>query len=81
MTELELFARQGGCWYCLENGSRGSLYKTYKQYCDGRNYFNETPVYQVFNSDGKRLFASTNYIEAVRFYESASLLPSTAFSE
>jgi len=69
MTELEMFSRAGGIWICLESSSSGSLYKTYKQYCDGRNYFNETPVFQVFDENGKRILATTNYIEAVRFYE------------
>lgn len=73
MTELELFARQtleqGGEWFLLEQSEAGSLYKTQGKWCDGRNYFNNPPVFQVFDSEGKRIFASESYISAYQFYQ------------
>lgn len=68
MTELECFAKQtleqGGEWWKLEEG----LYvcKT-KQLIN--NYFYDTPVYQVFNPEGKRLFTSTSYRLAYIYWE------------
>ncbi len=68
MTELELFAQQtilqGGIWYELEPG----LYKSQSWHEVRNNFFGDTPVYQVFDSSGKRLFASTNYISAFKFW-------------
>lgn len=68
MTDLELFAKQtleqGGEWYKLEDG----LYLSKSKYLVNNNYFYNTPVYQVFNTEGKRLFASTSYDAAYRFW-------------
>ena len=72
-TELELFAKQtleqGGEWFLLEQSEAGGLYKTQGKWCDGRNYFNTPPVFQVFDSEGKRIFASESYINAYQFYQ------------
>ena len=72
MSDLERFARfqleQGGIWYRLEKCAAGGLYKTQKRYCDGRNDWYETAVYQVFDQDGRRVLATTNYIEAYNKY-------------
>lgn len=71
MTDLEIFARhtieQGGQWYELEPG----LYKSQTwRLIDNRNYFGDVPVYQVFDRNGKRIFASTSFISAFKFWES-----------
>ena len=76
MTELELLAKQtleqGGEWLLLEQSEVGRLYKTQGKWCDGRNYFN-TPVFQVFDSEGKRVFVSESYINAYQFYQGRCL--------
>lgn len=68
-TELELFAeqtiKQGGEWHKLEDG----LYKCFGKHMVGNNYVNDTPVYQVFNSEGKRVFASVSYTLAYSYYQ------------
>lgn len=73
ITELEMFAKQtleqGGVWFMLEESQKGSLYKTWGRYCDGRNYYNTPPVFQVFNAAGKRLFASESYLNALTYYK------------
>ena len=65
MTDLEIFARhtieQGGKWYELEPG----LYKSQNWHEVKNSYYGDTPVYQVFDSSGKRLFATTNYQAAL----------------
>ena len=66
MTDLEVFAtytiEHGGIWYELEPG----MYKSQMWHMtDGRNSYGDTPVYQVFDRSGKRIFASTNYIYAL----------------
>ncbi len=74
MTDLENFSKftieeQHGVWIQLEESDTASLHKSQSTYCDGRNYSYNSPVYQVFDAAGKRLFVSTNYIEAVRYFE------------
>ena len=68
MTELELFAKQtleqGGEWYKLEEG----LFLSKTKYLVGNYYFYNDPVYQVFNSEGKRLMVSTSYDAAYSFW-------------
>ena len=64
MTELELFAKQtleqGGEWVLLEQSEAGRLYKTQGKWCD---------VFQVFDSEGKRVFTSESYFNAHQFYQ------------
>ena len=71
MNELEIFSsftlKQGGVWYELEKYNELGLYKTYSKYTDERNYYNTTPVFQVFK-DGKRMFATTSYKLAYDYY-------------
>ena len=73
MSELEMFAKQtleqGGVWFKLEESKNGSLYKTYGRYCNGWNYYNTPPVFQVFDMAGKRLFVSESYLNALTYYE------------
>lgn len=67
-SELELFAKQtleqGGEWYELEDG----LYESKSKHLVNRNYIYGTPVYQVFNSEGKRVYASISYTLAYNFW-------------
>ena len=76
MSELELFAKQtleqGGEWFALEKSEAGGLYKAHGKWCDGRNYFNTPPVFQVFDSEGKRKFASESYTLAYQYYITGS---------
>jgi len=68
MNDLELFAKrtieQGGEWWRLEDG----LFVSKSKHLVNNNYFYDTLVYQVFNSDGKRLMASTSYFLAYEFW-------------
>lgn len=72
MTELSIFAEatinQGGEWWLIcEDGNVG-LYQSKSKYMLGgqcNHYLN--PVYQVFKN-GNRIFASTNYYEALNEY-------------
>lgn len=70
MRDVELFANdmlsKGGTWFELEKCGAYVLYKTQSIFCDGRNWHGFKPVYQVFDGDGKRVFASTNYNNAMR---------------
>ena len=73
MTELEMLAKQtleqGGEWFLLEQSETGRLYKTQEKWYDSRNRFNTLPVFQVFDSEGKRVFTSESYINAYQFYQ------------
>ena len=66
MTDLELFARHADQWWTLEKSGAYTLCKSQNWHCDGRNYYGDTPVYQVFK-DGKRVLATTNYLYAVEY--------------
>ena len=72
-TELEIFSertlKNGGGWRLLESSPKCSLYKTYDAYESKYNYFRTPPVFQVFDSRGKRLFAGESYYGALTYYE------------
>lgn len=72
MTELELFAKdiieKGGEFYTLETCSRGKLAKTVTHYEVRNQIFNEV-MYQVFNAEGKRVFADVSYNIAYQYYK------------
>lgn len=68
-SELDIYAemtlKRGGVWYRLDEKNGFSVYKTQDKYTE-RNYTGYTaPVYQIFNADGKRVFASTNFTETM----------------
>jgi hypothetical protein len=67
-SELELFAKQtldqGGEWYKLEEG----LYESKSKHLIDNSYIYDTPVYQVFNSEGKRVFSTVSYTLAYNFW-------------
>ena len=72
-TELELLSKQtleqGDEWFLLEQSEAGRLYMVTGEWCNGRNYFNRPPVFQVFDSEDKRVFVSESYINAYQFYQ------------
>lgn len=68
-SELKIFSemtiKRGGIWYLLDEKNGYSLYKTQDKYTE-RNYTGYTaPVYQIYNADGKRVFASTSFTETI----------------
>ena len=72
-SELEIFAemtlKRGGVWYRLDKKNGYSVYKTQDKYTE-RNYTGyTTPVYQIYNADGKRVFASTSFTETMRKFK------------
>ena len=79
-TELDIFAemtlKRGGVWYRLDEKNGFSVYKTQDKYTE-RNYTGYTaPVYQIFNANGKRVFASTSFTETMmKFRQLAELFP------
>lgn len=72
-TELEIFAeytiKNGGKWFLLEDGTNAKLYKSQMWHLVGNNYVGDAPVYQVFDSNGKRIYSTTNLSLAYSFYE------------
>lgn len=53
--------------YELEKSLNVSLYKTWRVYCDGRNYCNANVLFHVWNHD--KHLVTTNYIEGYKMYE------------
>ncbi len=64
MTELEKFAKitleQGGEWFKLEESEFYSLHESKTKYMP-KNYSYYSPVFQIFDSKGKRVLAHTDY--------------------
>lgn len=75
MTDLERFAKftleQNDEWYTIEKNNYGALAMCKHKYMPkGQyNYFYNSPMYEVFNSKGKRICVSTNYIEAYNIFK------------
>ena len=72
-SELKIFSemtiKRGGIWYLLDEKNGYSLYKTQDKYTE-RNFTGyTTPVYQIYNADGKRVFASTSFTETIRKFK------------
>lgn len=65
MTDLEFFAditlKHGGEWWKIEESEDYSLYCSKTKYMIKHNYYYNPTLYQIFDSKGKRVFASTNY--------------------
>lgn len=72
IKEIEIFARniidEGGEFYTLETCKRGKLVKTVTHYEVKYHTYNEGR-YQVFNSEGKRIFVSTDLMTAKKVYQ------------
>ena len=73
MTELETYAQfaldNGGFWYPLEKSDNYTMTKSQNKYMVKHNYYYDSPVYQIFDAQGKRIFASTNYIATYEKYK------------
>ena len=71
MTELEMLAKftveNNGKWALLEEKEECKLIESTKPFEFNHYYFNEEPIYQIFRN-GKRVLATTNYIEAFQCY-------------
>ena len=79
-SELEIFAemtlKRGGVWYRLDEKNGYSVYKTQDKYTEHNYTGYTTPVYQIYNTDGERVFASTNFTETMmKFKQLAELFP------
>lgn len=57
--------------YRLEGNKDTALYKTISQHLVKHNFYYDTPVYHVWVK-GKRLIATTSYLEAYHKWESAT---------
>lgn len=57
--------------YRLEGNGNTALYKTISKHLVNHNYFYDSPVYHVW-VNGKRLIATTSYLEAYHKWESAA---------
>lgn len=72
-TELETFAKftlsRGGIWYRLAECKGYSLYKTQDAIKETRETNYTTPVFQIFDKAGKRIFAGMNYKEAYNYFD------------
>ena len=69
IRDLDLFADQtisnGGTWYKLEELNGYCLCKSQMWYSDVRESYGCTPVFQVFDRDGKRICTTLSYQEAL----------------
>jgi len=68
-SELDIYAemtlKRGGVWYRLDEKNGFSVYKTQDKYIERNCTGYTAPVYQIFNADGKRVFASTSFTETM----------------
>lgn len=73
MTELEMFAKftleKGDEWWKLEQCDNGGLYKSRGRYIENHREYYTSPVYQIFNKEGKRIMTSMDYMTAFKYYE------------
>ena len=72
MTELEIFSeitlKHGGEWWKLEESKNYSLHLCKTKYMvKGHTYYNP-PVFEIYNSKGKRMYASTDRKMAYAVY-------------
>ena len=72
MTELDLISKSwqemGTEVYPLEKTDKGTLFKTTSGRFVGTNKIYDPPVYQIFDSGGKRILAITNYRSAHQYF-------------
>lgn len=68
-SELKIYSemtlKRGGVWYRLDEKNGYSVYKTQDKYTQRGYTGYTTPVYQIFNADGERVFASTIFTETM----------------
>ena len=72
-NELRAYAQmaqeKGDLWVRLEKTDAGCLMKCLRVYSDGRREHYNSPVYQVFTAEGKRVYSSSSYPSALSVYE------------
>ena len=73
MNELNLFAKltleKGGEWWQLEESNNYVLCESKTKFTIKHQVYYDQPVFHIFSRlTGKRLFASTNYFEAMNRY-------------
>lgn len=72
MTDIEKFAKsiieEGGEFHTLETSKRGKLVKIISHYEVKGRIYNDV-IFHVYNSEGKRVFVSTSYNNALTAYE------------
>lgn len=65
MTTLERIAKsineQGGVFYPLANIDGYKLFVSKTRYLSGHNYYYNSPVFQIFDSNGRRVY-TTQYL-------------------
>ena len=72
MNNFELWVK--GCEenntliYPLEKNGNISLYKTWRKYFDGRNYFNTNIMFHVWDGD-KNVCCYTDYLTCYKIFE------------
>lgn len=76
-TRLEMFTKmtikRGGSfhmsadsvWYKIDEKNGYSVYKTVNKFHKYKRIVYNLPVYQIYNADGKRIFASTSFTETM----------------
>lgn len=76
-TKLEMFTKmtikRGGSfhmsadsvWYKINENNGYSVYKTVNKFHKCKHIVYNLPVYQIYNADGKRIFASTSFTETI----------------
>jgi len=62
MTTLERIAKsineQGGVFYLLANVDGYKLFVSKTRYLSGHNYYYNSPVYQIFDGSGRRVYVT-----------------------
>lgn len=54
------------CIYELEKSDNATFYKTWRRYCDGRNYFNLNVTFHVWHND--KHVVTLDYVEGYKIY-------------
>jgi hypothetical protein len=76
MTDLETFAditfKQGGEWWKIEENEKYSLYLCKMKHMIEKYVYYDQPIYELFDSSGKRVFATADRIIAYQEYKKLS---------
>lgn len=80
-TKLEMFSKMtikrgdsfhmsvDSVWYKIDEKNGFSVYKTVNKFHKYKRIVYDFPVYQIYNADGKRVFASTSFTETTRKFK------------
>lgn len=80
-TRLETFTKmtikRGGnfhmhadsVWYKIDEKNGYSVYKTVNKFHKRKRIVYNLPVYQIYNTDGKRVFTSESFTETMRKFK------------